>query len=98
MEALRKIQAVKDILEERRWIYAEWTYPNDSDSFKQLVDTAYAVIMKIIYNDEGLVALHDYAKELHAPIFDAVCTTQAEEDWRNRYIDALYSALAEVLK
>lgn len=98
MEALRKIQAVKDILEERRWIYADWVYRNDSDSFKQLIDTAYDTIMHVLYNDEGLVALHDYAKELHAPIFDAVPATQADEDWRNRYIDALYAALAEVLK
>ena len=98
MEALRKIQAVKDILEERRWIYAEWIYPNDSAEFRNAVDTAYAILMQVLYNDEGLVALHDYASELHAPIWAMTNDTQAHEDWRNRYIDALYVALAEVLK
>lgn len=98
MEALRKIQAVKDILEERRWIYADWMYPNDSDSFKHIIDTAYDTIMHVLYNDEGLVALHDYESELHAPIWHTTDNTQAHEDWRKRYIDALYAALAEVLK
>ena len=96
MKAFKMIQAVRDLLEERRWIYSDNYYPDDNSHFKKAIDNSYDCIMSILYTDAGLYTVHEHYEELTEVLWIDQPESEAHLAWRNKYIDALYAALAEL--
>ena len=99
---LRMVQETRNILEEVLWNWAPEGLPQ---RFIERCQEAYDLLQSAILDDVALPELYDSQDELiNSVVFEAFVDEEDDElqewldEWRNRYLDAVFKLMAYALK